>query len=131
MKEKDKTKVKFSTKVLRPESLTYNLYIPASLHGMNEVDVYPQVSGIIRKVNFTDGIKVSKGQVLFVIDQTEHRLMVQNAQANLAAARAQMETTKLQYETNQKLASKKIVSDYVLSTSANAYHAAQAAVQQA
>ena len=95
-KEKDKTKVKFSTKVLRPESLTYNLYIPASLHGMNEVDVYPQVSGIIRKVNFTDGIKVSKGQVLFVIDQTEHRLMVQNAQANLAAARAQMETTKLQ-----------------------------------
>lgn len=131
LKEKDKTKVKFSTKVLRPESLTYNLYIPASLHGMNEVDVYPQVSGIIRKVNFTDGIKVSKGQVLFVIDQTEHRLMVQNAQANLAAARAQMETTKLQYETNQKLASKKIVSDYVLSTSANAYHAAQAAVQQA
>ena len=130
-KDNEKAKVKFATKVLRPETLVYNLYIPASLHGMNEVDVYPQVSGIIRKVNFTDGIKVSRGQVLFVIDQTEHRLMVQNARANLAAARAQMETTKLKYETTEKLATKKIVSDYVLSTSANAYHEAQAAVQQA
>lgn len=130
-KDREKAKVKFATKVLRPETLVYNLYIPASLHGMNEVDVYPQVSGIIRKVNFTDGIKVSRGQVLFVIDQTEHRLMVQNAKANLAAARAQMETTKLKYETTEKLATKKIVSDYVLSTSANAYHEAQAAVQQA
>ena len=130
-KDREKAKVKFATKVLRPETLVYNLYIPASLHGMNEVDVYPQVSGIIRKVNFTDGIKVSRGQVLFVIDQTEHRLMVQNARANLAAARAQMETTKLKYESTEKLATKKIVSDYVLSTSANAYHEAQAAVQQA
>ena len=70
-------------------------------------------------------------QPLFVIDQTEHKLRVQNAQANLAAAKAQMETTRLQYETNQKLAAKKIVSDYVMSTSMNAYHVAQAAVQQA
>ena len=73
---------------------------------MSEVEVYPQVSGIIREVNFKDGIKVTKGQTLFVIDQTEHKLRVQNAQANLAAAKAQMETTKLQYETNQKLAQK-------------------------
>lgn len=26
--------------------------IPASLHGMTEVEVYPQVSGIIREVTF-------------------------------------------------------------------------------
>ncbi len=61
----------------------YNLYIPASLHGVSEVEVYPQVSGIIREVNFKDGIRVTKGQTLFVIDQTEHKLRVQSAQAKI------------------------------------------------
>ena len=130
-KKKDGTQVKYETQIMKPETRVYNLYIPAALHGITEVEVYPQVSGIIRKVNFTDGIKVSKGQTLFVIDQTEHKLRVQNALANLAAARAQMETTKLQYETNKKLAAKKVVSDYVMATSMNAYHVAQAAVEQA
>ena len=130
-KKDEAVQVKYETQIMKPETRVYNLYIPASLHGVSEVEVYPQVSGIIREVNFKDGIKVTKGQTLFVIDQTEHKLQVQNAQANLAAAKAQMETTKLQYETNQKLGEKKIVSDYVISTSMNAYHVAQAAVQQA
>ena len=130
-RKNEKAQVKYETQVMRPESRVYNLFIPASLHGVSEVEVYPQVSGIIREVNFKDGIRVTKGQTLFVIDQTEHKLKVQNAQANLAAAKAQMETTKLQYETNQKLAEKKIVSEYVMSTSKNAYHVAQAAVEQA
>lgn len=127
----EKEQVKYEIQVMKPESRVYNLYIPAALHGVSEVEVFPQVSGIIREVNFKDGIMVTKGQTLFVIDQTEHKLQVQNAQANLAAAKAQMETTKLQYETNQKLAAKRIVSEYVMSTSMNAYHVAQAAVQQA
>ena len=130
--KKDKTsQVKYETRIVKADTLTYNVFIPAALHGVHEVEVYPQVEGIIRKVNFTDGVKVSRGQVLFVIDQTEAKLQVQNAQANLAAARAQMETTKLRYESNKQLASKKIVSQYVMSTSLNAYHVAQAAVEQA
>lgn len=123
--------VKYETMVVKADTLTYKVFIPASLHGIQEVEVLPQVSGIIRQVNFTDGVKVSKGQTLFVIDQTQAKLAVQNAQANLAAAKAQMETTRLQYDSKKKLASKKVVSDYVLSTSLNAYHVAQAAVQQA
>ena len=130
--DKDKkNQVKYEIRKVEPETRVYNIYIPASLHGLSEVEVYPQVSGIIREVNFKDGFKVKKGQPLIVIDQTEHRLNLQNAQANLAAAKAQMETTKLKYESNQKLAEKHIISEYVLSSSMNAYHVAQAAVQQA
>ena len=130
-KKDDAQQVKYETKVVKSDTLTYNVFIPAALHGVQEVEVYPQAEGIIRKVNFTDGVKVSRGQTLFVIDQTEAKLQVQNAQANLVAARAQMETTKLQYESRKKLAAKKIVSDYVMSTSKNEYHVAQAAVAQA
>lgn len=123
--------IKFQTKVLVPESVVYNITMPASLEGTQEVKVFPQVEGVIRSKSFTSGSKVTKGQTLFVIDQTEYRLGVQSAEANLSAARAQMETTKLQYESNQDLFNKKVISEYVLKTSLNAYNAAKAAVQQA
>lgn len=130
-RKKKETMVKFDTQVVHADTLTYKVYIPASLHGVQEVEVFPQASGIIRKLNFTDGVKVSKGQPLVIIDQTEAKLQVQNAQANLSAAKAQLETTRLQYESHQHLAEKKIISSYVLETSKNAYHVSQAAVEQA
>lgn len=122
---------KFETKMLQHESRVYNMTFPATLEGTSEVKIYPQVQGIVRAKNYTNGVRVRKGQTLFVIDPTEYRLGVQSAEANLSAAKAQMETTKLQYESNQGLHSKKVISDYVLKTSLNAYNAAKAAVLQA
>ena len=124
-------KAKYGTKVLKYESRVHKMLIPATLHGMNEVEIYPQVEGIIREVNFLDGTRVTQGQTLFVIDQTQYQLKVKTAQAALAAAKAQLETTRLRYESNQRLAKKHIISDYVVETSLNAYHVAQAAVQEA
>ena len=123
--------VKYETKVLQTESRVYHLTFPATLSGDTEISIYPQVEGIIKVCNCSSGIKVKKGQTLFVIDPTEFRLSVQSAQANLSAAQAQMETTRLQYESNRTLAEKKIISDYVLQTSLNAYEVAKAAVSQA
>ena len=130
-KKDNAPKVKYETKVLKYESRVHKMLIPATLHGMNEVEIYPQVEGVIRQVNFLDGTKVKKGQTLFLIDDTQYRLKVQNARASLSAARAQMESTRLRYEWNQKLAAKHIISDYVLETSLNAYHVAQATVEEA
>ena len=130
-KNMEMPQVKYETKVLQLESRVYDMTFPATLSGTSEVKVYPQVEGIIKKKNYTSGTRVRKGQTLFIIDPTEYRLSVQSAEANLSAAKAQMETTKLQYESNQELFAKKVISDYVLKTSLNAYNAAKAAVQQA
>ena len=123
--------VKYETKVLKPETRTYSITFPATLKGTSEVKVYPQVEGVIKTKNFTNGARVRKGQTLFIIDPTEYRLNVQSAEANLSAARAKMETTKLQYESNQELYAKKVISDYVLKTSLNDYNVAKASVLQA
>ena len=130
-KNAEKPQVKYETKVLQPENRVYNMSFPATLSGTNEAKIYPQVEGIIKKKNYTSGTRVRKGQTLYIIDPTEYQLSVQSAEANLSAAKAQMETTKLQYESNQELYAKKVISDYVLKTSLNAYNAAKAAVQQA
>ena len=123
--------VKYETKVLKHETRTYNISFPATLEGTSEVKVYPQVEGTIKTKTFTNGTRVRKGQTLFIIDPTEYRLNVQSAEANLSAARAKMETMRLQYESNQELYAKKVISDYVLKTSLNDYNVAKASVLQA
>ena len=122
---------KYETKVLQPEPKTYNTSFPATTCGVTEIKVYPQVEGIVTKKNYVPGTVVQKGQTLFVIDPTEYQLSVQSAEADLKVAKANLETTRLQYESNQKLFEKKIISDYVLNTSLNSYNAAQASVSQA
>ena len=79
-----------------------------------------------------------RGQVLFVIDsrnaQSElqaARANLQAAQANLQAAQAAANSAKLEFDSNQNLFNKKIVSSYTLENSRNAYRQAQAAVEQA
>lgn len=123
--------VKYETKALKFETRTYSISFPATLEGTSEVKVYPQVEGIIKTKNFTNGTRVHKGQTLYIIDPTEYRLNVQSAEANLSAAKAKMETTKLQYESNQELYAKKVISEYVLKTSLNDYNVARASVLQA
>lgn len=130
-KNTEMPQVKYETKVLQPESRTYNMTFPASLEGTNEAKVYPQVEGIIKSKNYTSGTLVHKGQSLFLIDPTEYQLSVQSAEAELSVAKAKLETTKLQYESNQELYAQKVISDYVLKTSLNDYNSAKASVQQA
>ena len=122
---------KYETKVLQPEPKTYNTSFPATTCGITEIKVYPQVEGLVTKKNYVPGTIVQKGQTLFVIDPTEYQLSVQSAEADLKVAKANLETTRLQYESNQKLHEKKIISDYVLNTSLNSYKSAQASVSQA
>ena len=123
--------VNYETKVLQPETRVYNMSFPATTSGTTEIKVYPQVEGLITQKYFNSGTKVQKGQKLLVIDPTEYQLSVKSAAADLGVAKAKMETTKLQYESNQQLYEKKIISDYVLKTSLNDYNSAKASVLQA
>jgi len=129
--QQEAPKVNYETKVLQPETKTYNTSFPATTCGITEIKVYPQVEGVVTKKNYTPGTIVQKGQTLFVIDQTEYQLSVQSAEADLKVAKANLETTRLQYESNKKLYDKHIISDYVLNTSLNDYNSAQASVSQA
>ena len=50
-------------------------------------EVRPQVNGIIRARNFTEGSYVRQGQPLYQIDPSLYRAAVDQASANLASAR--------------------------------------------
>ena len=45
----------------------------AKIEGRQDIAIYPQVSGTITDVMVTEGQKVRKGQVLFIIDQVPYK----------------------------------------------------------
>ena len=45
----------------------YSIYA-ATIQGKQDVDIYPQVSGLITAICVEEGAEVKKGQTLFVID---------------------------------------------------------------
>ena len=64
----------------------------ASIRGRQDIDIYPQVSGTIEKLCVTEGQKVRRGQLLFIIDQVPYRAALKTATANVEAARAATST---------------------------------------
>lgn len=57
----------------------------------NEVPVYSRITGQLNEVRLIDGTRVFKGQVLFSLDDQEHRADVELCEAELEQARMRME----------------------------------------
>lgn len=103
----------------------------ATIRGRQDIDIYPQVSGTIEKLCVTEGQKVRRGQLLFIIDQVPYKAALKTAVANVEAARAALATAALTYNSNKELYAQKVVSEFSLKTAENAYLTAKAQLSQA
>jgi HlyD family secretion protein len=65
-----------------------------------KVEVKSKASGIVEKIYFDYGDRVKTGQVLVDLDKEQLQANVREAQANLAAAKAALESTEAQYQRN-------------------------------
>ena len=108
-----------------------NTGYPTSLEGQNDVEIRPQVSGFLTKVNVQEGQQVSKGQVLFTIDQVQLQAAVEQAQAAVAVAQANVNTATTNANNNKILLDKNIISASAYQTSVDALNAAKAQLLQA
>lgn len=129
--EETQETAKYNIIKLAPENRDVTYAYPATLVGDKDVNLFPQVDGRILNRHYSNGAFVKKGQTLITIDSTPYRLQVQSDEANVKAAEAALNTAKLQFESQQKLFEKKIVSEYVMKTAQNAYLTAQAQLAQA
>lgn len=104
---------------------------PASIKGVQDVEIRPKVSGFLTQINVKEGQTVSAGQILFVIDNETYQAQVRQAQATVNAAQQQVNTTQLTYENAQQLHANKVIGDYEMQTSKNSYESAKAQLGQA
>lgn len=104
---------------------------PATIKGVQDVEIRPKVSGFITKMCVQEGQTVRQGQLLFVIDNVTYAAAVRQAKAAVNTAKAQLNTAKLTYSNNEKLFKNNVIGTYELQSSKNSLEAAYAAVAQA
>ncbi len=104
---------------------------PATIKGVQDVEIRPKVSGFLTQINVKEGQTVSAGQVLFVIDNETYQAQVRQAQASVNTAQQQVNTAKLTYDNAQQLHANKVIGDYEMQTSRNSYESAKAGLAQA
>ena len=121
----------YETVTISPVDLEVPIKFSSTMTGRKDVSIIPQTSGQLTSVCVNPGQKVTKGQVLFRIDDRKARQLLSAREADLLAAEAQCNTALLEYQSNQNLYAKHIVSEYMLNTSFNDYNTAKAAVAQA
>lgn len=120
-----------ATVTLAPESVDLQQTFPATIKGKTDIDIRPQVTGFITKVHVDEGQHVSKGQVLFTLDQVQFQAAVDQARAAVNSAQTAVNTAKMTEASKKALLDKNIISQYEYQLAQNSLQQAQAQLANA
>lgn len=120
----------YETSVLTLEQRTLSTSYSASIQGVQDIAIYPQITGPITQVNVGEGAIVKKGTALFVIDQAPYIAALNTAKANVSAAKAELATAQLNYDSRNELFLQQVVSEFDLRTAGNDLALAKARLEQ-
>lgn len=109
--------VAVETTRINQADLSDKVTFTGSIKAEERYDAAPKISGFLRKINFNVGDKVKLGDVIAILDDEEHALEVEQAEASLRVAQAaandaasQLEITRRDYERAQNLRRELVIS---------------------
>ncbi|UOQ55614.1 efflux RND transporter periplasmic adaptor subunit [Hymenobacter cellulosivorans] len=109
---------------------TYQDY-PASIEGVVNVEIRPQVTGVLERILVEEGAAVRKGQPLFKINDAPYREQLNNALAAQQAAAGAVISAQVEVDRYAPLVQNKVVSEVQLKTAQAALTVARANLQRA
>ncbi|MDB4920435.1 efflux RND transporter periplasmic adaptor subunit [Mucilaginibacter sp.] len=116
---------------LQPRSATLNADYPASIQGLQNIEIRPKVDGFVEGIYVDEGTLVKKRQLLFKIKAPQYEQDVRTAEAGIQTAQADVNTATLQVNKIKPLVEKDIISHYELESAQNTLQTKQAALAQA
>ncbi len=116
---------------VEPTNIDMSRKYPATIKGKTDISIRPQVTGFITKVHVDEGQRVSKGQVLFTLDQVQFQAAVDQAEAAVNSARTALSTAQITEQNKKRLYDKNIISEYEWQLASNQLMQARAALAQA
>jgi membrane fusion protein (multidrug efflux system) len=75
------------------QDVTDSFQLVGRIEAESKVDIRARVSGFLTKRAFQEGVNVEAGQLLFEIEPDVYQLQVQQAEAELASAKANLSQT--------------------------------------
>ncbi|HEY8930461.1 MAG TPA: efflux RND transporter periplasmic adaptor subunit [Mucilaginibacter sp.] len=116
---------------LQPRQATLNTDYPASIQGLQNIEIRPKVDGFVDGIYADEGSLVKKGQLLFKIKAPQYEQDVRTAEAGIQTAQADVATAQLQVNKVKPLVEKDIISHFELESAQNTLQTKQAALAQA
>lgn len=121
----------FAVEAVKATSSNQSEQYPATIKGLQDIEVRPQVSGLIVKLCVDEGATVRKGHALFQIDPTQYKAAYDQAAASVKSAKANLETITATERNKKMLHDQKIISDFEYQTAVNNLLTAKANLAQA
>lgn len=123
----------FAVETIQTTTADLKTSYPATIKGMQDIEIRPKVSGYLVKLLVDEGATVRKGQSLFLIDSEQYRATVKAAKAQIRVCRANIATQKLTVDNKRMLFKQNIISSYDLKMAENtlASYEAQLAAAEA
>jgi membrane fusion protein (multidrug efflux system) len=129
--EKKEVALAVSAITIKAETAEANRQYAATLEGVANVEIRPQVAGYLEKIYVDEGAYVSKGQSLFLIDDKPFTERLNQSTAALATAKANAIRAKIDVARLEKLVAGKVISQVQLDNAKAALDAENANIQQA
>lgn len=104
---------------------------PATIEGIQNIDIRPKIDGFIQKILVDEGQVVKKGQLLFTIMAPQYEQEVRTARAAISSAEADVNAAQLQVNKTRPLVEKDIISKYDLDAAQLTLQSRKAALAQA
>ena len=102
----------FAVETVQATDATLTTSYPATIKGVQDIEIRPKIAGHITKVLVDEGDFVRAGQPLFLIDRVQYEAMVKSAQAAINVVRTNIATQQLTVNNKKQLLDKQIISKY-------------------
>ena len=116
---------------VEPQTTTLNTDYPATIEGIQDIEIRPKVDGFVQNIYVDEGAVVKKGQLLFKINAPQYEQAVRTAAASISSAQAEVNAAQLQVTKTKPLVDKDIISKYELDAAQLMQQTKQAALSQA
>ena len=112
------------------DAVTMKTYL-GTIEGKVNVEVRPQVEGLLQEIYVDEGTFVEKGQKLFKVDGSAYQEVLNNAIANQNVAKARLRNAKLEIDRLKPLVDNDVISEVRLQSARSDYDVAKASLDQA
>lgn len=120
----------YAVVTVQPSEATLNTSYPATIKGIQDIEIRPRIAGNIMKVLVDEGDFVRAGQPLFIIDKVQYEAAVKSAVAAIKVVEANIATQELTVKNKRMLHEKAIISQYDLETAENQLQSLKAQLAQ-
>ena len=122
IKSNSKSSIVYETETLKTETIEEKIVATGKVLPEDEVNVVPQIAGIIEEIFVEEGDEVFAGDLIAKIKVVPNEQTLNSAEGRVKSAQIVMKNSKIEFERNKALYEKEIISEQEFNSSELRYN---------